>query len=234
MLSKCDDLIDKLTNLKKSLKEDKEDDKEKEEVDKSDYGPKGAGLYNVADNVRRKMGNTGSVAGQGKNVNVKSYSTRPGQLSAKQQAARAPSGPAGPVKQYTPEQIAAINEARKLKKNAETLPWVRHNEIPSTPKKEKVLKKAEDLMANQLANLMAGRSMLGNTPKQPTDEEMFGHLVPKEEAIKKAEDSWNNIHNDWLKEASKPISSRFNSPEEEEAYWASIKIQDRDDGKSGY
>ena len=56
------------------------------EIKKSNYGPKGAGLYDPTANIERKARNTGSVAGEGKNSNVKSFSTKPGQLSAKQQA----------------------------------------------------------------------------------------------------------------------------------------------------
>ena len=214
--------------------------KDEEGMGKSNYGPKGANQYSAANNAKRKANNVGDTAGQGSNVNVKSYSTKPGQMSAKQQAAKTPfKGAAGPVKQYTPEQIAAINEARKLKKTAEEKPWANHARLPSADEEiEKIQKtnpahKAEDIMANQLANMMAGRAMLGTPPKQPTDQEMFGHLVPNEEQIEKAESKWNNTFN-WLQEAQKPIASRFNSPEEEEKYWNSIKVVDRDDGKSGF
>jgi len=143
-------------------------------------------------------------------------------------------------RQYTPAQLAAIEEARSLKKTSEETPWVRHSSIPNGD--EEVMKAqkvnspqvAENIMANQLANMMAGKAMLGiKPPAQPTDEEMFGHLVPSEEEIQKAENQWNNKMN-WLEEACKPIASRFNSPEEEQRYWDSIKVVDRDDNKPGY
>ena len=204
-----------------------EDDKE---LDKSNYGKfKGGSQYNPADNVKRKMGNTSD---QVMNQNVKSYTHRATER-------KVPSGPAGPVKQYTPEQIAAINEARKLKKNAEGQPWANHAGVPNADQEvEKIQKtnpvdKAENLMANQLANMMAGKAMLGNPPKQPTDEEMFGHLVPSEEEIQKAESAWGNRMN-WLEEAVKPIASRFDSPEEEQAYWDSIKVRDSGHGDYGF
>ena len=204
--------------------------KDEDGVEKSGYGPKGGGQYSAADNAKRKANNMGQVETVGQNKNIKSYSSKPGQLSAKQQAAKAPSGPAGPVKQYTPAQIAAINEANKLKKNAEAgSPWANHNAFPNADKEVVSLQKsnpvdrAENLMSNQLANLMAGRAMLGNAPRQPTNEEMFGRFVPSEEEIQKAESKWGNTMN-WLEEATKPIASRFNSPEEEAAYWDSIKV----------
>ena len=49
-----------------------------EDVEKSGYGPKGAGQYSVADNVKRKANNTGDVAGEGPNSNVKAYSSKAG------------------------------------------------------------------------------------------------------------------------------------------------------------
>jgi len=215
--------------------------------EKSGYGPKGAGLYNPADNARRKMNNTGDVAGAGPNVNAKAYSTKPGQLSAKAQASAEAAKTkklSGPVKQYTPAQIAAINEARKLKKNAEESRWDQHAQIPNADEEVNNLQKtnppvvAEDLMANQLANLMQGKAMLNQPPKQPSSEEMLmaGQamgLGVTEEMQKAEEVQWGGAINNWLLEAQKPISSRFNSPEEEDAYWASIKVADRG-GNDGY
>lgn len=218
--------------------------KDEEGMSKSNYGPKGAGQYSTPDNARRKAKNIGESAGEGTNTNIKAYSTKPGQLSAKQQAsleAKKAKALSGPVKQYSPAQIAAINEARKLKKNAEETPWVTHGAVPNADQelaklnKVNPVQKSEDVIATQLANMMAGRAMLGTPPpRQPTDQEMFGHLVPSEQMIKSAEEKWNGMHTDWLKEAMKPISSRFASEEEEMEYWSSIKVADRDDGKPGY
>jgi hypothetical protein len=219
-------------------------DEDEEDVEKSGYGKfKGGSQYSAADNAKRKMRNTSETAGQGPNVNVKAYSSKPGQLSAKQQVAVEAAKAkrlSGPVKQFTPEQIAAANEARKLKKTFEEGPWNSHANIPSADdevikvQKENPVQIAENIMANQLANVMLGRAMLGNpAPRQPTDQEMFGHLVPKEEEIQKAEAAWGNKLN-WLEEAIKPISSRFASEEEELAYWSGIKVSDKDDNKAGY
>jgi hypothetical protein len=143
-------------------------------------------------------------------------------------------------KKYTPAQLAAIEEAKNLKKNYEKLPWVSHSNVPNADAEVRNLQrtnpvsKGEDALANQLSSVMAGKNMLGiKPPPQPTNEQMFGHLVPSEEQLQKAEHDWNNRFN-WLQEAMKPISSRFKTPEEEEAYWRSIKVTDKDDGKPGY
>jgi len=210
--------------------------KSEDDVEKGNYGKmkdlnnKTVSQYVPADNAKRKVSNVGEAPALGANKNVKSYT---GRATAQKEKA----GPAGPVKQFTPAQIAAANEARNLKKNAEDGdPWMNHASIPNADeeivklKKTNPVDKAENIMSNQLANMMAGRAMLGNPPKQPTDEEMFGRLVPSEEEIQKAEASWNNKLN-WLEEATRPIASRFNSPEEEAAYWDSIKVHgsSRDD-----
>lgn len=202
--------------------------KEDEEMDKSGYGPKRGNQYNQADNVKRKLGNVGDerVGTQ----SVKSYTHN------KVFNNKVPKGPASPVKQYSPEQIAAINEARKLKKNADDAQaWANHANIPSAYQElakaqlQNPVEKAEGIMANQLANMMAGRAMLGKPPAQPTDEQLFGHLVPSEEDIQKAEANWGGRMN-WLEEATKPISARFASEEEELAYWRSLKTDARGTG----
>lgn len=214
------------------------------EMEKSGYGPKGAGQYTLADNIRRKAKNTGDQTGFGANVNTKQYTSA--KFAGKDmQSSPAQKRPSKPIK-WTPEQIEAENKKRGLKKG-----WGEHLPFPSA--EEEILKLAkatvedgETAAANQLANLMMGKQMLGKDvhpavaammappPPQPTNEQLFGHLVVSEEMAKKAEQQWNGTLNNWLIEASKPISQRFASEEEEMAYWSKIKVADRDDGGSGY
>lgn len=217
---------------------------------KSGYGPKGAGLYDHKVNDSRKRNNLSDerVAGAGgPNASVKAISTKPGQLSAKQQAA-AEAGKtkklSGPVKQYTPAQIAALEEARKLKKNSEDAPWVQHGQVPNADEQVELIKKTnpvalgEDAMATQLANMMHGKAMMRPDHRQPTSEDMImaGQamgLVPTEEMAKAQEQKWGNTMN-WLQEAVKPISARFASEEEELAYWSSIKVNGGGGGDYGF
>lgn len=224
-----------------------------EEMEKSNYGKfKGGSQYNSADNAKRKANNIGdSHASLGPNSNVKAYSTKPGQMSGKAQAdltarIQNAANKKQPVKTWSPEQIAAENEKRGLKKA-----WGQHLPFPSAEEEilklaRKTVESGEHAAANQLANLMLGKQMLGEDahpvvksmmappPPQPTDEQMFGHLVPTEQMVKAAEQDWSGKLNNFFAEASKPLSSRFKSEEEELAYWSSIKVEDRDDGKSGY
>lgn len=130
---------------------------------------------------------------------------------------------------------ALIDKLTALNKSSKTTRSANNNKANNTKDFNKNNENAQDkALANRLASILSQRNMLGTVPKQPTNKELFGHLVPNEQMIKTAEDKWNNVHTDWLKEAVKPISSRFSSEEEEEAYWASIKVSDRDDGKPGY
>jgi hypothetical protein len=102
----ADELIESLSNL-----------------NKSNYGPKDMGLYNPVDNIKRKKRNTGDeIKDIGANKNVKAYSTKPGQLSAKQQAAldfKNIKAKSGPVKLYTKEEIEKLVAEGKIKKSEE-------------------------------------------------------------------------------------------------------------------
>lgn len=229
---------------------DKDEDGD-EETEKSDYGVRGTTLYNHADNARRKANNTGESTGAGPNKNMKAISSKPGQLSAKASAdltarLQAKANKKQPVKRFSPEEIEAENIKRGLKKHS----WGQHLPFPSA--EEEIMKLAkmdkpsgEEASANQLANLLAGKKMLGDIPvgmrhmfadpkPQPTNQELFGHLEVTEEMAKGAEQEWSGKLNNFFLEASKPLNQRFASEEEEMAYWNSIKIADRDDGKSGY
>lgn len=214
---------------------------------KSDYGPKGAGLYDRRVNDRRKANNLSDerVPGAGgPSASVKALSTKPGQLSAKQQAdaeSKKAKKLSGPVRKYTPAEIAALEEARKLKKNTEDAPWDRHATVPNADEQVQLYQKVnpavpgEDAMSLQLANMMKSKAMMRPDHRQPSSEEMImaGQamgLVPSEEMQKTQEQQWGGAINNWLAEASKPISSRFQSEEEELAYWSSIKVNG---GKTG-
>lgn len=63
------------------------------------------------------------------------------------------------------------------------------------------------------------KAVLHNAPKQPTDEELFGHLVVTEEMVKAAEEEWNNKMNKAFDDMKAPIISEENKEHE----WASGK-----------
>lgn len=91
-------------------------------LEKSNYGPKGAKLYNPADNAKRKANNVESLESVGPNRNIKEYSSAG--LSAKQSAATEASkykkiNRKQPVKVYTPEEIKVHQEKLKIAKNGQ-------------------------------------------------------------------------------------------------------------------
>lgn len=215
------------------------------EMEKSGYGPKGSGQYSIADNAKRKANNTGDVVGAGPNVNAKAYSTKPGQMSGKAQAdlttrIQMAANKKQPVKSFTPEQIAAENAKRGLNKA-----WGQHLPFPSAEDEIMKLASMQDQhstdfdAANQLAKMMNSKAMLRPNHQQPNQAEFDAAgeamgLAVTEEMAKTAEKGWHGTINNWMAEATKPISQRFSSEAEELAYWSKLRVDDRDDGGSGY
>jgi hypothetical protein len=91
-------------------------------IEKSNYGPKGMGLYDSNKNAERKANNTGDVVPDaGKNVNVKSYTTTNSSVGsavsdaeAKRQAAANKVAPVRTLVDMSEEEKASIG--KKLKK----------------------------------------------------------------------------------------------------------------------
>ena len=63
------------------------------------------------------------------------------------------------------------------------------------------------------------KAVMHNAPKQPTDEELFGHLVVSEEMAKKAEENWNTKMNSAFEAMKAPIIKQ----EDEDHEWATGK-----------
>ena len=54
------------------------------------------------------------------------------------------------------------------------------------------------------------KAVLEGAPQQPTDEQLFGHLVPTEEQVQKAEREYENKFNDFFNEVKKPVDPQDN------------------------
>jgi len=52
------------------------------------------------------------------------------------------------------------------------------------------------------------KAIVKDTPKQPTDEEMFGHLAVSEEQIQKAEQAWNGTFKKHFEGNTTPIEDQ--------------------------
>ena len=84
------------------------------------------------------------------------------------------------------------------------------------------LNKSEKLIKN--GEIPKGQSdeeiaeyILRGAPKQPTDEEMFGHLVVTEEIAKKAESDWQNKQGNLIKALNEPVIPE----DQKDTEWAS-------------
>lgn len=98
--------------------------------------------------------------------------------------------------------------------------------------------KAEHEVMQKLAKTV-GSMMPQNAKLQPTQAEFEAAMVAQgiaftPEQLEKMDNEWGNTMTDFFKEASKPISQRFNSEEDEAAYWANIKVRDGGDNGPGY
>lgn len=83
-------------------------------LEKSNYGPKGAKLYNIADNARRKANNVG--AERVGNQSTKEYGGFGGSKVASLEDARIKRmNRKQPVKTYTPEEIEAYKKKTMVK-----------------------------------------------------------------------------------------------------------------------
>lgn len=60
------------------------------------------------------------------------------------------------------------------------------------------------------SDLAIRKAIMEGAPAQPTDEQLFGHLVPTEEQVEKAEKKWDGTFNDFFKEVNKPVDPQTN------------------------
>lgn len=117
-----------------------------EGMEKSNYGPKGMGLYNQADNIQRKATRTGEVReGVGRNQAVREYTSTP-HGTATQQASRqaakdkkkSASNPVRSMKDMSEEELSAI-KAKYATKSDTYDAKISALKAKATPKSEKPL-----------------------------------------------------------------------------------------------
>lgn len=146
-------------------------------MQKSNYGPKGAGLYDPTKSIKRKKNRTGEeLPDVGQNKAVHEYTSAPmgtANAQAEAEAKKAKKLNAKqPVKVFTPEERAAL-EAEKMKKSVSYA--VRIGMQPSSEAWEKEVARALGLPVTQ---------------------------ADAETLAKQAEDKWNNVFNDFYKGAA--------------------------------
>jgi len=156
-------------------------------LDKSNYGPKDMKLYDPNVNQERKANNVGeTVPDAGKNVNVKAWTTMGSAMSQAHNKAE------------------AKKQKAKTKASTRTLADMSDEEKAAMKAKyEKPLAKGADVVREALTT--GQLPVMGDTASQPTDAQMFGHLVVSPEALKKAEERYQGGNKDVAAELSKPV-----------------------------
>lgn len=198
-------------------------DTKKEEIEKSNYGPKGTAAgaqYQAHANQERKANNTGDVVtGIGRNKNVKAYSSKPGQLSAKQQAAAMHTkanqkANSGPVK-------SDFSDEEKKKFEAMYIP-------PSKMKKEEII----DEEADGKQEIVEGKEPLKKDPKarwkqlkktldhksafMNLEEELSGGDQPQEQGEEQDVQANGDLAGQMQQELSPEQSEEAEQPEDDE------------------
>lgn len=95
--------------------------------------------------------------------------------------------------------------------------WVNDPSIGIAPKGDAKPLLAKGEVPKRPTNEQIAKAILANAPKQPTDEEMFGHLVVSQEQIDKAKEDFDNKITNFFKEAQKQLTGQTEVPDEE---WA--------------
>lgn len=144
--------------------------------------------YDTTANINRKSTRTGEeVPGVGKNVGVRQYTTSNASVQQAHEAAQA--------------------AEQKIKTQASTRTFADMSEDEKAQMKAKyekpALKKGIDVVSEALTT--GYLPTMGEIPIQPSDAQLFGHLVKSEEEIKKADEKWQSGNKEGLREASKPI-----------------------------
>ncbi len=110
---------------------------------------------------------------------------------------------------------------------------------PVYKSKKTAAERAEQTVMDMLAKTVGGMIAPQNQKLQPTQEEFEQAMVAQgiaftPEQLEKMDKDWGNTMTDFFREASKPLSARFRSEEEEQAYWANIRVSDKGDNGPGY
>jgi hypothetical protein len=81
---------------------------------------------------------------------------------------------------------------------------------PEDPASQPLAKtgKGKDVIVDQVRKILSGSDKIDNPGKQPTNEQLFGHLVVSQEQLEKQEKAWENKINDWFTQVAKPVEKK--------------------------
>ena len=86
-----------------------------------------------------------------------------------------------------------------------------------------VLKKGE--IPRRPSDAEVREYIMKGAPKQPTDEQLFGHLVPSEQQVQAAEDQWNTQFTRFFKTKHEPVEKQ--SPNQDWGNRGPVDFNDR-------
>jgi len=156
--------------------------------------PFGTSVYNSTANIGRKATRTGEERPEmGRNQGVRQYTTSGSSMQAASEAATA--------------------KKQKAKTKASTRTFANMSEEEKAAMKaqyEKPLAKGADVVQEALTT--GSLPTMGETKSQPTDQEMFGHLVKTPSQIRTEETLWEDGVARSMREADKPIDKLNKSP----------------------
>lgn len=157
-------------------------------LDKSNYGPKGAGAYDAHVNQERKKNNVDNIDGLGVMGRVKDYGHSDPRRADAEQAKIRSLNRKQPVKVFTDEEKKAYQAQLEAK--------------PA-----KVLAQSENatLVKSQFENMVKSDSQ---NYFQPSNEELFGQFVVSEEAAKAADQQWNGTFNSFFGANKQPVEKQ--------------------------
>lgn len=168
--------------------------------------------------------------------------------SIKAQNAKTAPKPVNPLKVVKSEteikKSAALDVADNLIKSLKGISSGTPVAKPQVPKVQVQIKKPDpmeksdeeksmDLLTKKFGAMMPKQNL------QPTQAEFEAEMVRQgmavtQEQAQELQKGYDGAINNWFAEAMKPISQRFKSEEEEQAYWDSLKINGAPDQGPGY
>ena len=198
-------------------------------------------IVDEKNNIQRKSGRVGDqrVDAAGKNRAIQRWAKGGKVGGAKAEAAaqakadkkKSAKNPVKTMSQFSPEEIKAMEDRANanLKKNnngqwqldgTETTLLFKTNETKQAGKNEVIERRKVDPDSPEGQEIFKNfaDSIRAGVPQQPTDEQLFGHLVKSEEEIQQAEEIYKsrlNFYNDW---AAGRIKTSGEKPEDNESW----------------
>lgn len=181
-------------------------------IEKSNYGPKGWGMYSQTDNIKRKATRTGEEHEHiGQNKGVRQYTTSGSSTNAAREAAEA-------KRQAEANKKAPVRTLADMSDEEKKALEERYRSNVKRASEDGGLRKGADVAKEALTT--GHLPVLAGSHQQPTDQEMFGHLVRSEQEIEAMEKAWEQRFEKGFDKLKAPIDHLNKSPVAEKEWVA--------------